>query len=202
MQKSNFQDTVQRQRDPYRSLSKRQQQDVLVEVLGLARRRLIDASDQFQDVAFEMEWRLEEYHRLERAHRTLEEQLLKVEAELSQGIRAGRLAAESFHSLAGVLGLQLAGVRRQLNAATEEIIARNGEGLDLQEEVQKLEAKVAALERALLAAHRSVAPPTVRPADATAALMHLSLAHDGQGDGLDWQTLAAAAAVVQKRLRG
>lgn len=175
--------------------------DVLHEMHRLAEERLVEACASFQDIAFEMEWRLVEWNRLQREQKQVEKLLSqKRRTSLQFNNRSHPRGSEVRNRTAAWQRQVATLVRRQrqhkdkMTRLADTIRARNTEGVELFNEIELLQARALRIEQALKHMKRQSAN---RNDEAFARLaVELSLVPDIA----DPDVLVAAANMVQTRL--
>lgn len=171
---------------------------VLTELHRLAEERLVDACTSFQDIAFEMEWRLTEWDRLVKEAATVKKLLAQKRRTSLQFNQTAQPRGSEVRNRTAAWQRQVAIlVRRQrqhqekMMQLADTIHARNDEGQALLKEIEGLSARVSRLERGLKRrSNRKVDDVMARMA------AELSLVPDIA----DPQALVVAAEMVEKRL--
>lgn len=179
---------------------------VLHELKHRAERRLLDACQEFQDIAFEMEWRLRDWQALSEQRRWLEKDLARtksvkarfnVDARKRTG-KTPRAAAWQRHQK--MLQRKLQQLEKQLLVASQTIAARNHEGGELEQEIVVLQLRRERIAKGLKQVQRPRA--VSRDNDAIAAAMaRLIIELSTEPDVGDLANLLIAARVVDDRLR-
>ncbi len=178
---------------------------VLSEMERQAEQRLIDAGQEFQDIAYEMEWRLRDWARLTDESRKIEQQLsLSARATPRFNLRARTLKTQTqlqtlrkdkWSKMQALLQNRLDRNHHAREETLAAIMSGNEEGQLLQKEIFSLQDKVKRIGR-ILAQHHRVAQSVINENDAAAALAQLNVVFMQQEDLPDPSILIAAACVV------
>jgi len=188
------------------SLSAGEAVAVLYELNHQAQARLLDCCQEFQDIAFDMEWRLREWQGLVDQRRWLQRDIerahsprarFNVDARKRAGLKP-RDKAWQRHQQS--LRAKLVQLEHKIAAATAGIIARNEEGAEIEAEITSLQKRCERIENGL----RSVRKPRAhddRSADAVAAAMaRLIMELSAEPDVGDLANLVIAARVIDERM--
>lgn len=173
----------------------------LCELDRLTRERLVEACSAFQDIAFEMEWRLIEWGRLQREKDTIAK-LLKTKRMASHAFNAKatakgsstRTRLASWQQAVRALQKKQHAHNKKLIALALDIEARNQEGNELLQEISVLEARCQRLEYTQKKLKRGKA----MTAD---GVYRLAVELSCTPDIADPMVLIAAADTVARRLR-
>lgn len=175
--------------------------DVLREMHRLAEERLVDACSSFQDIAFEMEWRLVEWNRLQREQKQVEKLLSqKRRTSLQFNSRSHPRGSEVRNRTAAWQRQVATLVRRQrqhqekMTRLADTIRARNSEGIELFNEIELLQGRALRIEQALKHMKRSTSNKNEE------AFARLAVELSVVPDIADPDVLVAAAGMVQTRL--
>lgn len=176
---------------------------VLSEMERQAEQRLIDAGQEFQDIAYEMEWRLRDWSRLTDESRKLEQQLLlsgRATPRFNLRARTIRtqpqaLRKDKWSKMQALLQDRLDCNHRAREETLAAIMSGNEEGQLLQREIFSLQDKVKRIGR-ILSKHHRAAQSIINESDAAAALAQLNVVFMQQEDLPDPSTLIAAACVI------
>ncbi len=171
---------------------------VLGELQRQAEQRLLDACREFQDIAFEMEWRVSDWQLLIERRDNLIEEAYKLGAlparfNVAARKREGKVPrTAAWQRLARVHRRKLDNIEAMVTEAAAAIMTRNEEGRYLEQEIVLLQARVARISRVLgegSQRHIRVA----RNEDETAeALARLALELSVEPDVADLDVLIAA----------
>jgi hypothetical protein len=179
--------------------------DVLFELQYQAERRLIEACQEFQDIAFEMEWRLPQWQALLDQRRWLQRDIdrstsLQSRFNVSSRLRTGKTPQDS--AWARHQRAQRAKLLRheeKVAAAVAAIVTRNAEGAALEQEITQLQQRCERIEQSLKGLRR---PHKVRSREEKAAEMaRMGFELADEPDIGDIGNLLIASELIDRRLR-
>lgn len=177
---------------------------VLREMQRQAEARMLDASQEFQDIAFEMEWRIASWQQLVDERRALFEKAAKAQRlntrfNVSARKRRGRTPqAGAFVRLARGQQRKLAVLEAKIAECAAAIVTRNEEGSYLEHEIVHLQQRVERISRTL-ANHRSGHVRLASSEDTAAALARLALELSVEPDVADLDILIGAFEAFEYR---
>lgn len=173
--------------------------DVLLELRRQAEQRLLDACSEFQDIAFEMEWRLSDYSALVEQR----DRLLSTPRKFNSAARKRRENSsrdKAVDRLAKAQRERLDDVQNKLTECEAAIMTRNEEGRYLEQEIVLLQTRVERISLAVNKSRKRVR--VVRTSDeAAAALARLALELSATPDAADADILLEAFEEVEMRRR-
>lgn len=177
---------------------------VLTELKRQAEQRMLDACREFQDIAFEMEWRLADWQSLQEQRTRLIKEADKIGAlpsrfNVSSRKRTGKVPRDAaWQRLARAYRRKLENVEKKLTESAAAIMTRNEEGSYLEQEISLLQQRAERITRVLGAGKKRVR--VVRGADdASEALARLALELSLEPDVADLDVLINAYQAIEQR---
>lgn len=179
---------------------------VLAEIKRQAEQRLLDACQEFQDIAHEMEWRLRQWDGLRRQRDELAQTLReRMGAHLRFNAQSKKRVAKApsdrgWRRLGRALQLRLERLEAEISENTAAIMTRNEEGRYLEEEIIHLQQRVERIALGLKG-HRRTARVVRTVGETAEALARLSVELSIEPDVADIDVLLSALGEVDARLR-
>ena len=182
---------------------------VLLEMRRQAEQRMLDACQEFQDITFEMEWRLQEWQNLiERRKKLLRAQKKSEGVELRFNAnakkRTSKLPGEkAFQRYGAHVSRQQIELENLIATASAAILTRNEEGGYLEKEILMLQSKTDRITDCLRQLHHPKAQVAHNIEERIGALARLAYEHDTSTapDIGDFESLLHAVEEVESRLR-
>lgn len=178
---------------------------VLGELQRQAEQRLLDACTEFQDIAFEMEWRVSDWNLMVEKRDALIEEGYKLGAlpgqfNVAARKRAGKVPrSAAWQRLARAYRRKLDNVEALVAEAAAAIMTRNEEGRYLEQEIELLQGRVARISRVLGQKSQRGVRVVRSDDDTAAALARLALELSVEPDVADLDVLISAYQAFETR---
>lgn len=179
---------------------------VLRELLRQAEARLLDAGSEFQDIAFEMEWRITSWHQLVEQRRELLEKAAHISSlptrfNANARKRRGKMPRDlAWVRLTRGQQKKLAIFAERIAGCEAAIHVRNEEGRYLEHEIAHLQQRIERIGETLKHSHYSPVR-VVSGEDTAAALARLALELSVEPDVADLDVLIGAFETLEHRRR-
>jgi hypothetical protein len=186
-------------------LNREQAIAVLQELQHQAERRLLDACQEFQDIALEMQWRLDDWQALLDQRRWLERDAnragsLRSRFNVSSRLRTGKTPQDpAWARHQRSLRAKLLRHEEKVAAAAAAIVLRNEEGSALEQEIFELQQRCNRIAKSLRGLRRPRGLETAHEKAAGMARMAFELADEP--DIGDIGNLLIASELIDRRLR-